>query len=71
MHESDTYLMIIDEGQEKATREAILVFVEGRLGPPEEAVKNQIDSITDLGRLKRMVQRAAKVASWQDILDTP
>ena len=30
MHESDTYLAILDEGQEKATREDILIFGEAR-----------------------------------------
>jgi hypothetical protein len=35
MQESDTYLAILDEGQEKATRESILLLGEGRFGPPE------------------------------------
>src|SRR5205823_5944186 len=35
MQESDTYLMILDEGQEKATRADILVVGEERFGPPE------------------------------------
>ena len=36
MHESDTYLAIIDEGQEKGNRDAILIFGEERLGPPTD-----------------------------------
>jgi len=71
MHESDTYLAILDEGQEKATREALLVVGEERLGPSDEAVRSQLSNVTDLDRLKRMVRRAAKAASWQEILDTP
>ena len=71
MHESDTYLAILDEGQEKATREAILAFCEERLGMPDESIKVQFSNVTDLDRLKRMVRRAAKAASWQEILDTP
>jgi hypothetical protein len=71
MEESDTYLMILDQGQEKATREAILAVGEERLGSPEASVKAQVDNITDLDRLKRMVRRTAKAASWQEILDTP
>jgi hypothetical protein len=35
MQESDTYLMILDEGQQKATREGILVIGEDRFGPPK------------------------------------
>ncbi len=34
MPESDTYLAILDEGQEMATREIILVQGEDRFGPP-------------------------------------
>jgi hypothetical protein len=71
MQESDTYLMTLDEGQEKALREALLLFNEERLGPPEDAVKIGLGHVTDLDRLKRMIRHAAKAASWQDILDTP
>jgi hypothetical protein len=70
MQESDTYLAILDEGQEKARREDILLVGEDRLGPPDESVKAQLNTITDLERLKRMVRRTAKAASWQEILDT-
>ena len=71
MHDSDTYLAILDEGQEKASRESILVVGEERFGPPEEAVRIQLANITDLERLERMHRRAVKAASWQEILDTP
>jgi hypothetical protein len=71
MQESDTYLAILDEGQEKATREGILVVGEERFGPPEEAVRIHLANVTDLGRLKQMLRRAAKAANWQEILDTP
>src|SRR5205814_7390055 len=71
MQESDTYLMILDEGQEKATREDILAFGEERFGPPDEAVRDQLANVTDLQRLKRMLRRAAQAASWQEVLETP
>jgi hypothetical protein len=75
MHESDTYLAILEEGEEKgratATREDILVVGEELLGTPGEPIKAQLRNITDLARLKRMVRRAAKATSWQEILDTP
>ena len=38
MHESDTYLAILDEGQEKATREDILVVGEERIPRPRRVV---------------------------------
>jgi hypothetical protein len=71
IEESDTYLAILDEGQEKATRESILVVGEERLGIPDESIKGQLSNITDLARLKRMVRRAVKAITWQEILDTP
>jgi hypothetical protein len=74
MHESDTYLAILEEGMEKgmekATREDILVFGEERFGPPEGAVKALLKTVTDLDRLRRMVRRTAKAASWQETLET-
>ena len=71
MEESDTYLMILEQGEEKATRESILAVGEERLGLPDEAVRAQLANVTDLQRLKRMVRRTAKAANWQEILDTP
>ena len=71
MQESDTYLMILDEGQEKALREVILVQGEDKFGPPDEAVKASLNNITDLSRLKRIARQTPKATSWQEILDTP
>ncbi|MCI0460444.1 MAG: hypothetical protein L0Z62_26115 [Gemmataceae bacterium] len=71
MHESDTYLAILDEGQEKGIREIILLQGEDRFGPPEEAVKAQLRNITDLDRLRRLARQTPKAASWQEILDAP
>jgi hypothetical protein len=71
MHESDTYLAILEEGGEKAIREVILGLGEDRVGPPDESVKTSLNGITDLNRLKRMARQAPKAASWQEILDTP
>jgi hypothetical protein len=71
MQESDTYLAILEEGQEKATRASILAVGEERLGAPDESMKARLSNITDLARLMRMVRLAVKAASWQDILNTP
>jgi hypothetical protein len=71
MHESDTYLAILDEGQEKFAKKAILAIGEERFGPAEESVKAQLSSIGDLARLERMLRRAVKAANWQEILATP
>jgi hypothetical protein len=75
MQESDTYLMILDEGKEQgkeqASREAILAVGEERLGSCQEDVRSQLAGITDLDRLKRMIRRAVTASNWQEILDTP
>jgi hypothetical protein len=71
MQESDTYLAILEEGQEKHARKAILLFGEKKLGPPNESIKTRLDSITDLERLDRMMLQSPTAASWQEILDTP
>jgi hypothetical protein len=71
MHESDTYLAILDEGQVKFAHEAILLFGEEKLGPPNESFRAQLHAITDLACLRRMVQRAAQGTGWQEILETP
>jgi hypothetical protein len=70
MQESDTYLMILEEGEEKATRKHILVAGEVRLGPCDDAVRNELASVTDLARLNRMFRRAMDANSWQEILET-
>jgi hypothetical protein len=71
MEDSDTYWMIFDAGQAKGRREDILAFGEERLGPPTEAVRSQLAGVTDLDRLMRMLLRAVKAATWEEILDTP
>jgi hypothetical protein len=70
MQESDTYLAILDEGQEKFAKETILLFGTERLGPPDDSIKAELSSVLDLERLRRMVRHAEKAASWREILDT-
>jgi hypothetical protein len=71
MHESDTYQMILEEGEVKGGREAILLIGEELFGPPPEEVRVHVNSVTDRERLLRMVRRAAKATNWQEILDAP
>jgi hypothetical protein len=71
MEESDTYLMILDQGQEKRAKKDILLVGEKRFGAPDESVKAQLDAITDLDRLDRMLLKSITTASWKEILDTP
>jgi hypothetical protein len=70
MQESDTYLAILDEGQEKYARKAVMLVGQERLGPPPEEIKTRLEGIADLERLDRMLCRALKAANWDDILAT-
>jgi hypothetical protein len=71
MHESDTYLEILEEGEKMGHREGLLIVGEELWGPPGDLVKNQLNHIADLDRLRRMSRRALRVANWQEMLETP
>ncbi len=71
MHESDTYLAILDEGRKKHAQKSVLIIGEMRLGPAKESLKARLKGITDLERLDRMLIQALTAPGWQEILDTP
>jgi hypothetical protein len=71
MQESDTYLMILEEGEDKATRRHILMFGEERLGPASEEVRTRLSGINDRDRLERILRRTLTAESWQQLLETP
>ena len=71
MHESDTYLAILDEGQEKATREDILVVGEEQIHCARRCANSASECRGRGGETKRMLRRAVKAANWQEILETP
>jgi hypothetical protein len=71
MQESDTYLAILDEGQEKYARKAVVLVGQERCGSPPDEVKSRLENIRDLERLDRMLHRALKAANWDEILETP
>jgi hypothetical protein len=70
LEESDTYLMILEQGEERATRRDILLVGEARLGIADEAVKDRLANVKDPERLTRMVQKAATAATWEEIVET-
>jgi hypothetical protein len=70
MEESDTYLMIVDEGREKQARNDVLLIGTKRLGAPAASDRTELNAVTDLDRLQRMVLSAVTAASWREILDT-
>lgn len=70
LEESDTYLMILERGEERARRSDVLLVGEKRLGAADKSVRDQLDGVTDLERLKRMLSNAVTAADWQEILNT-
>src|SRR5487761_1387215 len=68
MEESDTYLAILDQGEERGIRKMILMQGEDRFGPPDDSVKSALKDITDLDRLIRIGREVLKATSWQDLI---
>ncbi|HET6883733.1 MAG TPA: hypothetical protein VFI31_26500 [Pirellulales bacterium] len=75
LEESDTYLMILEQGEERGKehtrRGDILVVGEERLGAADEPVRMELEKVKDVERLKRMLRKAATAASWQEVIETP
>lgn len=70
MEESDTYLMILEEGMVKQAKRDILIVGEKRLGAADGLVEARLEGITDLKLLDRMFHRTWDAVSWKEILDT-
>jgi hypothetical protein len=73
MKDSDTYLAIMEEGEEQHAKAMILRQGQKRFGPADEATTARLSGITDLDRLDALIDRLfdATATSWQELLDTP
>lgn len=80
MRESDTYMMILEEGREEGRAEGelreartlLLSLGERRFGgPPDEATLTELNAINERGRLEELTLRVLDVTTWQDLLATP
>jgi hypothetical protein len=71
MEDSDTYLMIIEQGAEREAKKLIRSLGNRRFGPADAAVSARLDAITDLARLDRIAERLLDATKWEDLLDTP
>lgn len=63
MHESDTYLAILDEGELKHAHDVVLRVGQKKLGPASDDVVTAVKGIEDLERLKRLEERLLDVSS--------
>lgn len=70
LEESDTYQMILEQGEARARRDGILLVGEAMFGTAVDSVREQVGMVTDLERLKRMIRRAAKASTWAEIVET-
>lgn len=71
MHDSDTYLAILDEGALKQMRKVVLRLGQRRLGSASEDVVTAIMGIDDLERLNRLLDKTLEVSNWQELLELP
>ena len=71
MKESVTYQEIVGEGEIRQAHKTLLNLGRDRLGEPSEQTVNIIRSITEVGRLDRLLSRLLHVASWQELLAEP
>lgn len=72
MEESVTYQAIIRkgvaQGARENAREILFLLGEKQFGPPNPAVVEAINSITDLQRLRQLSLRVLEAKSWQELL---
>jgi hypothetical protein len=68
MEDFPGYLMILEEGAVKHTRELILKQGRVRLGEPTEKQKNKLNAIEDLDRLDRIALKVLSAKSWDALL---
>ena len=68
MHESDTYMAILDEGALKQARRTVLRLGHKKFGPPSNDVVTAVNGIEDLERLERLQDRVLDVSTWQELL---
>lgn len=70
MHESDTYQMILEEGETRGLHRTLLSLGRKRFGEPSQAAQDTLLGITNIERLRRLSERLLDVTTWQELLDT-
>lgn len=69
MHESSTYMAVLEEGEINHAKRTLLKLGEIRFGPPPEATKAAIQAIEDLSQLDHLLLRQVVVRSWEELLN--
>jgi predicted transposase YdaD len=68
MEESASYQLIVERGEAKGLRRAMLLLGEDRFGPPSDAVKARLNEVDDIERLEELTGRLLHVGSWEELL---
>jgi hypothetical protein len=68
MEESSTYRAIIRRGRAEEARRMLLLQGEPKFGPPDEATRAALETISDVARLEELAVRLMTVSSWQELL---
>ena len=71
MHESDTYLAILDEGRLDEVRKLVLRLGRKKFGTPSDDVVTTVKGIEDLERLERLIDGLTETSTWQELLELP
>jgi hypothetical protein len=87
LRDSSTYQLILEEGlaeglakgeaqglakgEADGIRTTLLQIGSRRLGLPSAAVKESLNAVGDIARLRRMSDRLLDVTTWQELLSTP
>jgi Uma2 family endonuclease len=56
------------KGRVTEAREAVLRLGRKKLGQPEERIRHEIESVTDLGRLNGLLERILDVSHWDELV---
>ncbi len=68
MRESSVAQAFLQEGREDEARRMVLEVAKDRFGEIDPKLKQFVDAISDVGWLERLIIRAGKAASWEELV---
>lgn len=71
MHESSTYMAVLEEGEINHAKRILFKQGQIRFGSPNEKTKAVIQAVEDLEQLDQLLERLLVVNSWEELLRIP
>ena len=71
MKESVTYQAIVEEGEIKEARKALLLVGRELLGKPDAATTAAVNALGAVAQLEELMRRAVHAQSWSELLGIP